>query len=90
MGIAAMVAFERLVYLEENLTAEKVKQFAATISAEYFDYTEPFHFVLLPVHLYSWESACAYHGYGLASLAVAQWRKYWYEKDGYIVDNPHI
>jgi hypothetical protein len=32
----------------------------------------------------------SYHGYGLAELAVYQWRDYFYKKYGYIVDNPNI
>ena len=41
-------------------------------------------------HIYSWDSACAYHGYGLAEMAVAQWRDYFYKKYGYIIDNPKV
>lgn len=90
MGIAMIVEFERRVYLDPDLTPDKVKAYAHACSERYLDYTHPFHFALLPVHLYSWESACAYNGYGLASLAVAQWREWWYTHDGYIVDNPNL
>ena len=41
-------------------------------------------------HIYSGDSACSYHGYGLAVLALSQWREYFYKKYGYIVDNPNI
>ena len=41
-------------------------------------------------HIYSWESSGSYHGYGLAELAVEQWRDYFYKKYGHIVDNPSI
>ena len=41
-------------------------------------------------HIYAWESSGSYHGYGLATLALEQWRKYFYKKYGYIVDNPRV
>ena len=41
-------------------------------------------------HIYSWESSGSYHGYGLATLALHQWREYLMKKYGYIVDNPNI
>jgi hypothetical protein len=47
--------------------------------------------VLLDVpHIYWWDNSCAYHAYGLAELAVWQWREYFLKKYGYIVDNPNI
>lgn len=92
MGIMAVVNFERILYQTpvEQLTRAFVIQTAREISDKYLDYTTPDLFVLMPVHIYSWESACSYHGYGIADLAVDQWRTYRYEKDGYIVDNPAI
>ena len=41
-------------------------------------------------HLLSWESSGYYHGYVLAMMAVSQTRKHFFEKYGYIVDNPQI
>ncbi|MDQ5953067.1 MAG: hypothetical protein QG551_295, partial [Patescibacteria group bacterium] len=38
----------------------------------------------------SWESTCSYHGYGLAELALSQWREYFFKKYGYIVDNKNV
>jgi hypothetical protein len=90
MGIAMIVDFERRVYTDPALSPERVMAHAAACSDRYLDYSQPFHFALLPVHLYSWDSACSYHGYGLASLAVAQWKAWWYAHDGYIVDNPTL
>jgi len=46
--------------------------------------------VLNVPHIYSWESSCSYHGYGLATLALSQWREYFYKKYGYIVDNKQV
>ena len=31
-----------------------------------------------------------YHGYGLAQVALAQWREYFYQKYNYIVDNKNV
>jgi hypothetical protein len=42
--------------------------FAKETSDRYFDFDDHYLFALLPVHLYSWESSCSYHGYGLAEL----------------------
>jgi hypothetical protein len=41
-------------------------------------------------HIYSGDNACSYHGYGLAELALSQWREYFYKKYEYIVDNPEV
>src|SRR2546430_1503301 len=49
------------------------------------------HRVALAVpHIYSSDSSAYYHAYGLAELALEQWREYFYEKYGYIVDNPSV
>ena len=57
---------------------------------KYTDRSASSFWALCPVHIYSWESACSYHGYGLASMAVEQWNVYFRKKYGYIVDNPKI
>lgn len=41
-------------------------------------------------HLLSDESACAYHGYLLAHMAVYQTRAYFLDTLGYLTDNPRI
>ena len=41
-------------------------------------------------HLLNQESACAYHGYLLALMAVEQTRAYFLRRDGYLTDNPRI
>jgi hypothetical protein len=68
MSICAIVDFERRLYTADNLTKDQVIQYAKDISDRYLGYSEPFLFALLPVHIYSWESSCSYHGYGLAEL----------------------
>ena len=90
MSICAIIEFERRIYTTEVLTKELVIQFATEISDKHFDFSEPFLFVMWPVHLYSWENACSYHGYGLAELGLAQAREYFYDKYGYIVDNLNV
>ena len=41
-------------------------------------------------HLVSDEASCYYHGYTLAEMSVYQTRSFFFERDGYIVDNPSI
>ncbi|ACS86178.1 M3 family metallopeptidase [Musicola paradisiaca] len=41
-------------------------------------------------HLLSMESACSYHGYLLAMMAVEQTRHFFLQRDGYLADNPAI
>lgn len=41
-------------------------------------------------HLLSQESACSYHGYLLALMAVEQTRAFFLQRDGYLTDNPTI
>lgn len=90
MSIAAMVAFERQIYTSTDLTTNQVLDIANSVSIKYFGYTTPMPWPLLAVHPFSWESACSYHGYGLALLAVAQYREFFYHRDGYILDNPLV
>lgn len=90
MSICAIVDFERRLYTSDELTKDIVIEFAKQISDRYFDYSESLLFALLPVHIYSWESSCSYHGYGLAELWLHQLRAYFYNKYGYIVDNPKV
>lgn len=82
--------FEREIYETKHLTAQKVKTIAKENHRKYFDQSEDSLYALTVPHIYAWESSGAYHGYGLAELAVAQWREYFYKKYGYIVDNPNI
>ncbi len=90
MGISSVMYFERAVYEEKNLTVEKVLKIAKRISKKFGDKTVASIGVLNVPHIYSFESACSYHGYGLAEIALTQWRAYFYKKYGYIVDNKNI
>jgi hypothetical protein len=73
-SISSVMYFERAVYEAKNLTEEKLKSIAKKTFT----------------HIYSWEIACSYHGYGLAELALHQWRDYFFKKYGYIVDNKNV
>ncbi len=83
---------ERAIYEEpeESLTPERVIELADEGSKIFYGYSETSHIVFNAVHFYEWESACSYHGYALAELAVYQLRQYFLEKYGHIVDNPKI
>lgn len=90
LGIASVCAFERAVYELREPTAEKIKKIARQVYKKYNDFSVDSLWLLNVPHIYSWDSACAYHGYGLAEIALAQWRQYFYKKYGYIVDNKNV
>lgn len=89
-GITSVMAFEKALYEEPNLTPAKVKRVARETYFTYTDSAVASYRLLSIPHIYSWESSCSYQGYGLAQLAVAQWRDYFYKKYGYIVDNKRV
>ncbi len=90
MSVIFLATFERQVYELQKPTTEKILKIAKTVYRDKFDLaTDSFRALNTP-HIYSWESACAYHGYGLAIVALHQWREYFYQKYGYIVDNPQV
>lgn len=89
-SIMAVSEFEKRVYEEKNLTKEKVLKYAREVYRKHFGHSEDSLRLLNVPHIYGWESICSYHGYGLAELALAQWREYFYKKYGYIVDNPNV
>jgi hypothetical protein len=90
MSIAAMVQFERQIYTSTDLTTDKVLDIANGVSLNYFSHSTPLPRPLLAVHPFNWESACSYHGYGMADLAVYQYREFFFERDGYVLDNPQV
>ena len=89
-AVSAVCEFEKKVYEEKNLTKDRVLSLARSVYKKHNDFTIDSYRILNIPHLYSWESACSYHGYGLATLALHQWREYFYKKYGYIVDNPKV
>lgn len=89
-GIMFVMNFEREIYESKNLDKSEVIEIAKRNYRKFFDRSEDSIYALQIPHIYAWESACSYQGYGLATLALDQWRLYFYKKYGYIVDNPNI
>jgi hypothetical protein len=89
-SISSVMYFERAVYEAKNLTEEKLKSIAKKTFTQFSDSSVDSLRLLSIPHIYSWESACSYHGYGLAELALHQWRDYFFKKYGYIVDNKNV
>lgn len=84
--------FERALYelSEEELTAERVTELARATEKRIIGLEcSPRPLMAIP-HLLSDESACAYHGYLLAHMAVYQTRAYFLGQFGYFTDNPAI
>jgi len=90
MGIMSICELERRIYESDKLTVSSIEKIAKEVQLKYGDKTEANCRLLDVPHLYSFESSCSYQGYGLAELALAQWRKYFYKKYGYIVDNKNV
>jgi len=88
--IISVSVYEKEIYEAKNLTREKVISIAKRNYRKYFERSEDSLMLLNVPHIYSWDSSASYHGYGLATLALSQWRKYFYKKYGYIVDNPKV
>jgi Zn-dependent oligopeptidase len=89
-GITSVMSFERAIYEEKNLTEAKLLTIAKRVYKKYTDNSVDSLRLLSIPHIYSWESSCSYQGYGLAEIALFQWRDYFYQKYGYIVDNPKV
>ncbi len=89
-SIMYVMNFEKEIYEAKNLTEDKVKLISKKIYKKYMDFTEDSLSILNVPHIYSWESICSYHSYGLAEISLSQWRDYFYKKYGYIVDNPNV
>jgi len=90
MSINAVMSFERDIYEAKNLTEKKVHHIAKKNFKKYFDRSEDSLWLLGVPHIYSFESSCSYHGYGLAELTLTQWKDVMYKKYGYIIDNKNI
>ncbi len=90
MHICRIVFFEKEIYECKNITKEFIIETAKKIFKKVTDLSEDSLSILNTPHIYSWNSSAYYHGYGLAELALEQWRDYFFKKYGYIVDNPKI
>ena len=82
--------YEREIYETKHLTRAKVFAIAKKHFRKYYDRSEDSLMALTIPHIYAWDASASYHGYGLAELALSQWRAYFYEKYGYLVDNPNV
>jgi len=90
--ILVMPNFERALYEmnDEELTAENITKLARDTEQRILGIKcSPRPTLAIP-HLLSDESACSYHGYLLANMAVYQTRAFFIKKYGYLCDNPAI
>jgi oligoendopeptidase F len=89
--IALVAYFERDLYAmdEAERTPEAVLALARQWERKIVGVESPRPLLAIP-HLLNQESACAYHGYLLALMAVEQTRTYFLKRDGYLTDNPRI
>lgn len=91
-GILAVPYFERALYSmdDDELTAENITELARDTEMMIMGLpVSPRPLITLP-HILSDQSACAYHGYLMADMAVYQTRAYFKEQFGYLTDNPKI
>ncbi|WP_429075815.1 M3 family metallopeptidase [Aeromonas veronii] len=89
--IALVAYFERDLYAmdEAECTPEAVLALARQWECKIVGVESPRPLLAIP-HLLNQESACAYHGYLLALMAVEQTRAFFLKRDGYLTDNPRI
>ncbi|WP_429146927.1 M3 family metallopeptidase [Aeromonas veronii] len=89
--IALVAYFERDLYAmdEAERTPEAVLALARQWERKIVGVESPRPLLAIP-HLLNQESACAYHGYLLALMAVEQTRAFFLKRDGYLTDNPSI
>ncbi|WP_204478098.1 M3 family metallopeptidase, partial [Aeromonas veronii] len=89
--IALVAYFERELYAmaESDRTPEAVLALARQWERKIVGVESPRPLLAIP-HLLNQESACAYHGYLLALMAVEQTRAFFLKRDGYLTDNPRI
>ncbi|MDM5136453.1 M3 family metallopeptidase [Aeromonas salmonicida] len=89
--IALVSYFERDLYAMEEIdrTPDTVLALARQWERKILGTESPRPLLAIP-HLLNQESACAYHGYLLALMAVEQTRAYFLQRDGYLTDNPRI
>ncbi|HHQ4673137.1 TPA: M3 family metallopeptidase [Aeromonas veronii] len=89
--IALVAYFERDLYAmaESERTPEAVLALARKWERKILGVESPRPLLAIP-HLLNQESACAYHGYLLALMAVEQTRAFFLKRDGYLTENPRI
>ena len=85
-ALLAVPYFERALYEHAALTPEAIVALADRIETEISGGLAPRPLLSVP-HLLADESACSYHGYVLAEMAVQQTRRHF---GSHIVDNPDV
>jgi oligoendopeptidase F len=91
-GILVMPYFEWEVYSlpEEELTADRLIELARLWEQKILGIQCSPRPLLAVPHLLDVNSACSYHGYLLAHMAVYQTRAWFEQEFGYITDNPQV
>nr|WP_316639905.1 M3 family metallopeptidase [uncultured Roseateles sp.] len=84
--------FEAALYAmeEAELTPDRVLALARRCEQQILGVQSSPRPLLAIPHLLNQESACSYHGYLLANMAVYQTRAYFLQRFGYLTDNPQI
>jgi Peptidase family M3 len=90
-AMLAVSYFEKALYElpEEQVTAENIQKLAENVEIEIQGGLSARPLLSVP-HLVSDEASCYYHGYTLAEMSVHQTREFFFQRDGYIVDNPSV
>lgn len=83
--------FEKALYElpDDELTPERIQSLADDIEKKMQGGLGPRPILSVP-HIISDEASCYYHAYVLAEMSVHQTRAYFFDRDGYIVDNPRV
>ncbi|USD66819.1 M3 family metallopeptidase [Vibrio sp. SCSIO 43136] len=84
--------FESALYEmdESQLTADNVTRLARQVEKKILGLECSHRPVIAVPHILGDDSACCYHGYLLANMAVYQTRAFFTNKYGYLTDNPNI
>ncbi len=91
-GILVVPYFEWAIYSlpEDELTPDRLLEMARFWEQKIFGLAcAPRPLLAIP-HLLDKDSACSYHGYLLANMAVYQTRAWFQREHGYITDNPLV
>lgn len=91
-GILVVAYYEWTIYSlpEEELTGERLIELARHWEQKIFGIECAARPLLAIPHLLDKDSACSYHGYLLANMAVYQTRAWFQREFGYITDNPRV
>lgn len=90
-GMIAVPYFEKALYEmdDRDLSPESVRALADRVETQIQGGLGARPLLSVP-HLLSDEASCYYHGYVLAEMGVHQVRRFFQERDGFVVDNPKV